>query len=62
MRTNPLMKATDPAFDRSKWSLQEHCDYANAQMILKEIPEYRRKKGLQQIRWVIRDGRIVLES
>lgn len=62
MTTNRLAKSeVDPAMDRSKWTLQEHCDYANAQMILKEIPEYRRRKGLQPVHWVIRDGRVVIE-
>lgn len=46
--------------DRSKWSLAAHCEYANAQMILKDIPEYRRKKGLGPVKWVVRDGRVVL--
>jgi hypothetical protein len=62
MTTNRLAKSeVDPAIDRSKWTLQEHCDWANAQMILKEIPEYRRRKGLQPVHWVIRDGRVVIE-
>lgn len=62
MTINRLAKSeVDPAIDRSKWTLQEHCDWANAQMILKEIPEYRRGKGLQPVHWVIRDGRVVIE-
>jgi hypothetical protein len=62
MTTNRLAKSeVDPVFDRSKWSLQEHCDYANAQMILKGIPEERRMKGMFPVRWVIRDGRVVIE-
>ena len=57
---NPLKNIVDPKIDRSNWSLQEHCDYANAQMILKDIPEYRRRKGLGPVKWVIRDNRVVL--
>jgi hypothetical protein len=55
------MKATDPAFDRSSWTLKEHCDHANAQLVLKNINEDRRRKGMGQVRWVIRDGRVVCE-
>jgi hypothetical protein len=57
---NPLKSKAEPIDDRKKWSLQEHCDYANAQMILKEIPEYRKRKGLGPVRWAIRDNRVVL--
>jgi hypothetical protein len=56
-----MSRKPESEHDRSTWSLKEHCDYANAQMILKEIPEYRRRKGLQPVHWVIRDGRVVIE-
>lgn len=62
MPANPLKKNIDPAFDRSKWTLQEHCEHANAQLILNEGNETRRKRGLPPVRWVIRDGRVVIEN
>jgi len=58
MRTNPLMKAKDPVFDRSNWTLQEHCEHANAQLILKETNQYRRKMGAPPVKWIIADGRV----
>lgn len=59
--SNRLAKAAEPAFDRSTWALQEHCDYANAQMHLKGLHEYRRKVGLPQAHWVICNGRVTME-
>jgi hypothetical protein len=62
MTTNRLAKSeVDPVFDRSKWSLQEHCDYANAQLILKGINDERRMKGMGPVHWVIRDNRVLCE-
>jgi hypothetical protein len=56
------MKATDPAFNRSSWTLHEHCEYANAQLILKGINDERRMKGLFPVKWVIRDNRVVIDK
>lgn len=62
MTTNRLAKSENPVIDRSKWSLAEHCEYANAQLILNETNEYRRKIGAPPVHWVIRDGRVVCEQ
>jgi hypothetical protein len=61
MTTNRLAKSADPVLDRKSWSLQEHCEYANAQLILKNVNEDRRKLGLFPVRWVIRNLRVVCE-
>jgi hypothetical protein len=47
--------------ERSSWSLQEHCDHANAQLVLKNVNEDRRKQRLPPVRWSIRNGRVVCE-
>ena len=60
--SNRLAKSADPLMDRSSWSLHEHCEYANAQLILKGTNDYRRKIGAPPVHWVIRDGRIVCEQ
>lgn len=60
MAANPLLRET-PEFDRSNWTLHEHCEFANAQMNLKGLHEYRRKVGLPPAHWVIRNGRVVME-
>ena len=61
MTTNRLAKSEQqPAFDRGKWTLQEHCEYANAQLILKGINEERRVKGMPAVHWVIREGRVMI--
>jgi hypothetical protein len=62
MSINPLGKATTEATEsRSGWTLQEHCEHANAQLILKNVNEDRRKKGLGPVHWIIRDGRVSIE-
>lgn len=61
MITNRLAKSAEPAFDRSKWTLKEHCDHANAQLILNETNEYRRRIGLFPVKWVIRDNRVMID-
>jgi hypothetical protein len=61
MTTNRLAKAAEPLDDRSKWTLHEHCEYANAQIILKGINDERRMKGLFPVKWVIRDNRVVID-
>jgi hypothetical protein len=56
-----MKRPDEPRIDRSNWSLHEHCEYANAQLILKETNNYRRKIGAPPVRWVISGGRIAME-
>lgn len=58
MRTNPLMKQDE--INRPKLTLEERCDQANAQLILKGINEDRRAQGLFPVKWVIADHTIKL--
>jgi len=58
MTTNRLAKSENPAFDRSKWSKHQHCEYANAQLILNDTNIYRRNLGAPPVKWVIADGRV----
>jgi hypothetical protein len=61
MGKNPLDNAAAKPLDRSGWTLQEHCEYANAQLILNGTNEWRRKQGAGPVHWVIRNGRVVCE-
>lgn len=60
MTTNRLAKSSEPAFDRSNWTLQQHCEHANAQLILNDVNIGRRAKGLPAVRWVIEGKRVVM--
>lgn len=63
MSINPLRKATAEATEsRSSWTPQQHCDHANAQLILKDVNPDRRRTGLPPVHWVIRNGRVVCEN
>jgi hypothetical protein len=56
-----MARSAEPYESRSSWTLQQHCDHANAQLILKDINPYRRRMGLPPVHWVIRNGRVVCE-
>jgi hypothetical protein len=62
MGSNPLKKAlSESAYERSGWTIQEHCEHANAQLILNNVNEDRMRKGIPPVHWVIRGGRVVCE-
>ena len=60
MSANPLKSVETAENDRSKWTPQEHCDHANAQLILKGIHDERRAKGYDPVKWVVIDRRVVM--
>jgi hypothetical protein len=56
-----MARSGEPYESRSSWTLQQHCDHANAQLILKDINPDRQRMGLPPVHWVIRNGRVVCE-
>jgi hypothetical protein len=46
---------------RKNWSPGQHCQFANDQLAWRGINEERRMKGLRHVRWVVCDGRVILE-
>lgn len=59
MTANPLRTEHS---EKPKLSLKEQCDYANAQLTLKDINADRHRQGLAPVRWVLRNGRVTIEQ
>lgn len=47
---------------RKHWTPGQHCQFANDQLAWRRTNEERRAKGLAPIRWIVSDGRVVLEA
>lgn len=48
--------------DQRGMTLKERVDYANAQLTLKDINLDRVRQGLDPVRWVVRSGRVTIET